>query len=87
MYVTLSKVHPITLAVGNTAKRVFIIVAGILVFSTPVTVQTAIGSTIGIGGVFVYSLMKQWYGESRQHITNEAKKVGEESKTELALHT
>lgn len=86
MYVTLSKVHPITLAVGNTAKRVFIIVAGILVFSTPVTVQTAIGSTIGIGGVFVYSLMKQWYSESRQHITNEPK-VDEESKTELALHT
>lgn len=61
MYLVLSNVHPITLAVGNTMKRVFIIVAGVLVFSTPVTTSTAIGSTIGIGGVFVYSLMKQWY--------------------------
>jgi hypothetical protein len=61
MYLVLSNVHPITLAVGNTMKRVFIIVAGVLVFSTPVTTSTAIGSTIGIGGVFVYSLIKQWY--------------------------
>ncbi|EED93070.1 triose or hexose phosphate translocator, partial [Thalassiosira pseudonana CCMP1335] len=58
MYLVLSNVHPITLAVGNTMKRVFIIVAGVLVFSTPVTTSTAIGSTVGIGGVFVYSLMK-----------------------------
>lgn len=62
MYLVLSNVHPITLAVGNTMKRVFIIVAGVIVFSTPVTLQTAVGSTIGIGGVFLYSLMKQWYG-------------------------
>lgn len=61
MYLVLSNVHPVTLAVGNTMKRVFIIVAGIVVFSTPTTWQTALGSTIGIGGVFVYSLMKQWY--------------------------
>lgn len=72
MYVTLSKVHPITLAVGNTAKRVFIIIAGVLVFATPVTVQTAVGATIGIGGVFVYSLMKQWYNDGDKHNTNES---------------
>ncbi|KAL9183554.1 hypothetical protein ACHAXT_004410 [Thalassiosira profunda] len=62
MYLALSQVHPITLAVGNTAKRVVIIVAGVIVFQTPVTAQTAIGSAIGIGGVLVYSMMKQWYG-------------------------
>ena len=64
MYLVLSNVHPITLAVGNTAKRVFIIAAGVLVFATPVTLQTAIGSAIAIGGVFVYSLAKQWYGSA-----------------------
>lgn len=61
MYLVLGQVHPITLAVGNTLKRVFIIISGVIVFSTPVTWQTAIGSTIGIAGVMVYSLMKQWY--------------------------
>jgi len=65
MYLVLSNVHPITLAVGNTMKRVFIIVASVIVFSTPVSLQTAIGSTIGIGGVLLYSLMKQWYGISQ----------------------
>ncbi len=64
MYLVLSNVHPITLAVGNTMKRVFIIVTGVLVFATPVSLQTAIGSAIAIVGVFVYSLMKQWYGSS-----------------------
>jgi len=64
MYLVLSNVHPITLAVGNTMKRVFIIVAGLVVFSTPVTLQTAVGSVIGIGGVLVYSMMKQWYGSA-----------------------
>jgi solute carrier family 35 protein E1 len=64
MYLVLSNVHPITLAVGNTAKRVFIIAAGVLVFATPVSLQTAIGSAIAIGGVFVYSLMQQWYGSA-----------------------
>ena len=63
MYICLSNVHPITLAVGNTMKRVFIIMAGVLVFATPVSFQTAIGSLIAIGGVFVYSLMKQWYDQ------------------------
>lgn len=65
MYLVLSNVHPITLAVGNTMKRVFIIVASVIVFSTPVSLQTAIGSSIGIGGVLLYSLMKQWYGISQ----------------------
>jgi solute carrier family 35 protein E1 len=64
MYLVLSNVHPITLAVGNTMKRVFIIVTGVLVFATPISLQTAIGSAIAIVGVFVYSLMKQWYGSS-----------------------
>ncbi|KAL7540805.1 hypothetical protein ACHAXR_010393 [Thalassiosira sp. AJA248-18] len=64
MYLVLSNVHPITLAVGNTMKRVFIIVAGVLVFSTPVTLQTAVGSTIGIGGVLLYGVLKQRYGSA-----------------------
>ena len=65
MYLVLSNVHPITLAVGNTMKRVFIIVASVIVFSTPVSLQTALGSAIGLGGVLLYSLMKQWYGISQ----------------------
>jgi solute carrier family 35 protein E1 len=63
MYLALSNVHPVTLAVGNTMKRVFIVVASVLVFQNPITVQAAIGSGIGIGGVLLYSLTKQHYEE------------------------
>lgn len=61
MYLALSNVHPVTLAVGNTMKRVFIMVASVLVFQNPVSLQAAIGSAIGITGVLLYSLTKQYY--------------------------
>ncbi|KAL7458725.1 hypothetical protein ACHAWC_010349 [Mediolabrus comicus] len=63
MYLALSNVHPVTLAVGNTMKRVFIVVASVIVFRTPITLQAAIGSAIGLGGVLLYSLTKQYYEE------------------------
>jgi len=63
MYLALSNVHPVTLAVGNTMKRVFIVVASVIVFRNPISVQAAIGSAIGIGGVLLYSLTKQHYEE------------------------
>mmetsp|Transcript_15307 Transcript_15307/g.22434 ORF Transcript_15307/g.22434 Transcript_15307/m.22434 type:complete len:419 (-) Transcript_15307:157-1413(-) len=61
MYLALSNVHPVTLAVGNTMKRVFIMVASVLVFHNPVSMQAGIGSGIGISGVLLYSLTKQYY--------------------------
>lgn len=61
MYLALDNVHPITLAVGNTAKRVFIIVASLLVFRNPITLTGAVGSGVGIAGVLIYSLTKQYY--------------------------
>jgi len=61
MYLALSNVHPVTLAVGNTMKRVFIIVASVLVFRNPVSSKAAIGSAVGIAGVLLYSLTKQYY--------------------------
>ncbi|CAJ1970358.1 unnamed protein product [Cylindrotheca closterium] len=61
MYLALGKVHPVTLAVGNTMKRVFILVASIMVFRNPISVQAGIGSGVGIVGVLLYSLTKQYY--------------------------
>ena len=61
MYLALGSVHPVTLAVGNTMKRVFILVASVMVFHNPISVQAMIGSAVGIGGVLLYSLTKQYY--------------------------
>lgn len=66
MYLALSNVHPITLAVGNTLKRVAIIVASLIVFRNPITPTAAIGSGIGISGVLLYSLTKQYYDKVDQ---------------------
>lgn len=75
MYLALSNVHPVTLAVGNTMKRVFIVVASVLVFRNPISVQAAIGSVIGIGGVLLYSLTKQYYEElEKKRLEEEATK-------------
>ena len=68
MYLALSNVHPVTLAVGNTMKRVFIIVASILVFHNPVSLQASIGSAIGILGVLFYSLTKQYFEKLESEI-------------------
>jgi len=66
MYLALSNVHPVTLAVGNTMKRVFIVVASVIVFQNPISLQAAIGSGVGIGGVLLYSLTKQHYERLEQ---------------------
>lgn len=61
MYLALGSVHPTTLAVGNTMKRVFIVVTGLVVFKTPISRLGVLGSAIAVGGVLVYSLTKQHY--------------------------
>ena len=61
MYLCLGRVHPITLAVGNTMKRVVIIVAATIAFQTPMTTLSKIGSTVAILGVLLYSLTKNYY--------------------------
>mmetsp|Transcript_9576 Transcript_9576/g.14087 ORF Transcript_9576/g.14087 Transcript_9576/m.14087 type:complete len:288 (+) Transcript_9576:182-1045(+) len=70
MYQTLSKVHPVTLAVGNTMKRVFIMVASVIVFHNPMSLQSVMGSTIGILGVFLYSFFKQHYERAESKMSN-----------------
>lgn len=67
MYLALGKVHPVTLAVGNTMKRVFILVASVMVFRNPITIQAGIGSGVGMAGVLLYSLTKQHYETTQEN--------------------
>lgn len=52
----LGKVNPVTHAVGNTIKRVVIIVASVIAFKTPMSTGSIIGSSIAIAGTLLYSL-------------------------------
>lgn len=57
-FLTLDKVAPVTHALGNTIKRVVIILTSVVVFGTKMSTQGTIGSGIAIFGVLLYSLAK-----------------------------
>merc|ERR1711920_139511 len=52
----LSQVPPITHSVLNTLKRCVVIIVSIVVFRTPVTTRSIVGTASAIGGVLLYSL-------------------------------
>ena len=62
----LSCVEPITHSVLNTLKRVVIIVVSVFVFRNPVTEQGVLGTATAVGGVLLYSLMKNCYSGRKE---------------------
>jgi len=58
----LGRVNPVTHAVGNTIKRVVIIVASVVVFKTPISTLGVVGSATAIFGTLLYSLAKSKFG-------------------------
>jgi solute carrier family 35 protein E1 len=63
---TLERVAPLTHAVGNVLKRVFVIGFSIIVFGNRITTQTGIGTTIAIAGVAMYSYIKAKIEEEKR---------------------
>jgi len=61
-FLALGKVNPVTHAVGNTVKRVVIIIASVIAFKTPISTLGIIGSSIAILGTLLYSLAKNKFG-------------------------
>ena len=60
-FLTLSQVAPVTHALGNTLKRVAIILTSVVVFGSSMTTQGALGSAVAVFGVFLYSLARENY--------------------------
>lgn len=54
-YVSLDNISPLTFSIGNTMKRVSVIVSSIIIFKTPVRPINAVGAAIAILGTFLYS--------------------------------
>jgi len=59
MYMCLARVNPVTLAVGNTVKRVVIIAAAMVVLGEAMEPVAIVGTTVAIAGVLLYSILKQ----------------------------
>ncbi|XP_022978714.1 triose phosphate/phosphate translocator, chloroplastic-like [Cucurbita maxima] len=63
---TLERVAPLTHAVGNVLKRVFVIGFSIIVFGNKISTQTGIGTSIAIAGVALYSYIKAKMEEEKR---------------------
>ncbi|XP_008812143.2 glucose-6-phosphate/phosphate translocator 2, chloroplastic-like [Phoenix dactylifera] len=58
-YMSLDEISPLTFSVGNTMKRISVIVSSIIIFHTPIQPINALGAAIAIFGTFFYSQAKQ----------------------------
>ncbi|XVE51392.1 hypothetical protein DITRI_Ditri02bG0036400 [Diplodiscus trichospermus] len=65
---TLERVAPLTHAVGNVLKRVFVIGFSILAFGNKISTQTGIGTVIAIAGVAMYSFIKAKMEEEKRQM-------------------
>ncbi|XP_019193616.1 PREDICTED: glucose-6-phosphate/phosphate translocator 1, chloroplastic [Ipomoea nil] len=57
-YMSLDEISPLTFSIGNTMKRISVIVSSIIIFRTPVQPVNALGAAIAILGTFLYSQAK-----------------------------
>ncbi|XP_057795373.1 glucose-6-phosphate/phosphate translocator 1, chloroplastic-like isoform X2 [Salvia miltiorrhiza] len=58
-YMSLDEISPLTFSIGNTMKRISVIVSSIIIFQTPVQPVNALGAAIAVLGTFLYSQAKQ----------------------------
>ncbi|PKI55371.1 hypothetical protein CRG98_024222 [Punica granatum] len=65
---TLERVAPLTHAVGNVLKRVFVIGFSIIIFGNKISTQTGIGTCIAIAGVAIYSFIKAKMEEEKRQL-------------------
>lgn len=54
-YMSLDEISPLTFSIGNTMKRISVIVSSIIIFHTPVQPINALGAAIAVAGTFIYS--------------------------------
>ncbi len=56
-YMILQRVSPVTHSVGNCVKRAVVIAVSIVIFKTPMTWVTALGTCLALAGVLLYSMI------------------------------
>ena len=67
-YQALGKVEPVTHAVGNVGKRIFVIGFSILAFGNKISAQAAIGSAVAIVGAGLYGFLKAKYADQTKTV-------------------
>ena len=57
-FLALDRISPVTHAVGNTMRRVAIMLVCIAVFGTPVSLLGGVGSALAVGGTYAYAMAR-----------------------------
>jgi solute carrier family 35 protein E1 len=76
-FIVLDMLDPVGQAVGNTVKRVVVIIAGTIIFNKPLTTNGIIGSSVAIFGVLLYSLVKAGIFKSAPKAKEDTKSAAE----------
>lgn len=59
-------ISPVTFSVGNTMKRVAVVVSSVMFFRNPVSIFNWIGTSVAIAGTYIYSLASdKWAAEQK----------------------
>lgn len=59
-YMSLDEISPLTFSIGNTIKRVTVIVSSIIIFRTKLLPINVVGAAIAILGTFLYSQVSKY---------------------------
>ena len=81
----LSNVHPVTHAIGNTLRRVVIMLVSMAVFRTKMSFLGMAGATLAIGGAYLYSLMTHHEKLAKQAKERAEAEAEAEAEADLAL--
>ncbi|KAG2451660.1 hypothetical protein HYH02_003440 [Chlamydomonas schloesseri] len=68
-------ISPVTFSVGNTMKRVAVVVSSVMFFKNPVSAMNWVGSFIAILGTYLYSLATDRYADEKKKAAAAAKKA------------
>ena len=71
-YMSLNEISPLTFSIGNTMKRVTVIVSSIIIFHTQVRPINGVGAAIAILGTFLYSQVSDRLFLGQKFIYSEA---------------
>ncbi|KAG2489028.1 hypothetical protein HYH03_012466 [Edaphochlamys debaryana] len=59
-------ISPVTFSVGNTMKRVAVVVSSVMFFRNPVSILNWIGSFVAIGGTYLYTVATDRYAAQKK---------------------
>merc|ERR1712012_118540 len=62
-YIVLSCIEPLSHSVLNSVKRVLVIVSSVVFFGNAVSWKEVVGTTMAVGGVFLFSLAKHRFAD------------------------